>query len=116
MEHDYITMDRVCAAGLYSIDVPSDVAPTDFAADLVSKVVRSNQLFGLLSCLLIPADKTGADWTPELAADTETFLKRLTAPADKQVVHDYVLELLLGFFQAGLASLTTTQSFSQKSE
>lgn len=112
VEHDYVTMDRIRAAGLDIIEMPEDADPAAFTNELLSRIVRSNQLFGLLACMLIPADKQGADWTPELAAETEAFIKKLTSPADKQLIHEQVVALLISFFQAGLVLLRTTPSYS----
>jgi hypothetical protein len=65
-----------------------------------------------LGGLLITEGVASEDWTPELAVQTAETFKKLTSPEDKERVRDQVLSLLIGFFETGLACLTTSRSFS----
>lgn len=113
IEHQYVTMDRIRAAGLDVLDYTPGTDPDTFVAGLLGRLAHRGAIFELLGCMLIPAELTGADWTPELADETAHFIKRLTSAEDKQTVQAHVVSLLIDFFQAGLASLTTFPSYSQ---
>lgn len=113
IEHDYVTMDRFNAAGLAVIDMAEGATPEQFVAELVSRAVRTGQLFPLLACLLIPAELASKDWTPEIAAATEAHLRTLTEPEDKQVLQGQVAGMFASFFQTGLTTLRTFQKSSE---
>lgn len=113
IEHDYTTLDRFNAAGLAVIDMPEGSTPEQFVSELVSRAVRSGQLFPLLSCLLIPSDLPDTDWTPTVAAATEAHLRTLTDPTDKQALHGQVAGMFATFFQTGLTTLRISPKSSQ---
>ena len=113
IEHDYCTLDRFNAAGLAVIAMPDGSSPEQFVGELVSRAVRSGQLFPLLSCLLIPADLADTDWTPAVAAATEAHLRTLTAAEDKQALHGQVAGMFATFFQLGLTTLRISPKSSE---
>lgn len=112
IEHDFWLMGQIRSAGLDEVRINPDEKPEDFALRLLRDVINSGKVFLLLGGLLIPEGTAGEDWTPELAGETAGALKKLTAPEDKEKVREQVLSLLIGFFEAGLACLTTSRSFS----
>lgn len=113
IEHDYSTMDRFNAAGLAVLDMQEGATPEQFVTELVSRAVRTGQLFPLLSHLLLPAGMESRDWTPAVAAETEAFLRTLTDPEDKKVVQGQVAGMFASFFQAGLTTLRTIPKYSE---
>lgn len=113
IEHDYTTTDRFNTAGLAVIEMAEGTRPADFVAELVSRAVRSGQLFPLLACMLIPAELDDTEWTPAIADQTEAHLRTLTDPEDKRVLHGQVAGLFASFFQSGL---TTLSIFPKSSE
>lgn len=113
IEHDYVTMDRFNASGLAVIDMQEGATPEQFVAELVSRAIRTGQLFPLLACMLIPADLDDTAWTPETAAQTEAHLRKLTAPEDKQALQGQVAGMFASFFQTGLTTLRTFPRFSE---
>lgn len=116
IEHDYVTMDRFNAAGLAVIDMPEGSTPQEFVAELVSRAVRTGQLFPLLACLLIPAELDSADWTHSVAADTESHLRKLTSSEDKLTIQGQVAGMFASFFQTGLTTLRTFPKYSESQE
>jgi hypothetical protein len=114
IEHDFWLMGQIRAAGLDEVHVRPDERPEDFALRLLRDVINSGRIFLLLGGLLIPASATSEDWTPELAVETAGALKKLTAPEDKEKLKEQVISLLIGFFETGLACLTTSRNFSQE--
>lgn len=116
IEHDYVTMDRFSAAGLAVIDMPEGSTPHAFVSELVSRAIRTGQLFPLLACMLIPADLDDTDWTPSIAAETEAHLRKLSTPEDKQTLQGQVAGMFASFFQTGLTTLRTFPKFSESQE
>lgn len=114
IEHDYLTMDCIRAAGLDVLQMGADQHPEDFVRELLHQVHKSGQLFPLLAHLILPAEVAGKDWTPAVALTTAAFIKQLTSDADKQTVRDQVVAMLISFFQNGLVSLRTFPSYSEK--
>jgi hypothetical protein len=112
IEHDFWLMGQIRAAGLDEVHVRPDERPEDFAVRLLRDVINSGRVFLLLGGLLIPEGVASEDWTPEIAEDTAGTLKKLTTPDDKEKVREQVISLLIGFFETGLACLTTSRSFS----
>lgn len=112
IEHDFWLMGQIRATGLDEVHVRPEEKPEDFALRLLRDVINSGRVFLLLGGLLIPEGVAFEDWTPELAEKTAETLKKLTAPDDKEKVREQVLSLLIGFFETGLACLTTSRSFS----
>jgi hypothetical protein len=112
IEHDFYLMGQIRAVGLDEVHVRPDERPEDFALRLLRDVINSGRVFLLLGGLLISEGTASEDWTPELAEKTAQTLKKLTAPDDKEKVREQVLSLLIGFFETGLACLTTSRSFS----
>lgn len=112
IEHDFYLMGQIRAAGLDEVHVRPEESPEDFALRLLRDVINSGRVFLLLGGLLIPEGTASEDWTPELAEETARALKKLTAPDDKEKIREQVLSLLIGFFETGLACLTTSRSYS----
>lgn len=105
LQHDIVSMNYTRAAGLIDVEVPEDADPFTVMSALTAKLAMSNNFYQLLGCLLIPADKEGLDWTPDMCADTAAHLRGLTDGEDRQQLLSLVADLLINFFQTGLASL-----------
>ena len=105
LQHDIVSINYTRAAGLTDVEVPEDADPFTVMASLTAKLAMSNNFYQLLGCLLIPDDKEGIDWTPDMCAATAAHLRGLTDSEDRQQLLSLVAELLIHFFQTGLASL-----------
>lgn len=112
IEHDYWLMARIRRAGLDRVTINPGEVPDEFVIRVLRETIDSGQVFELLGGMLMPADKLGADWTPDMAQATGEFLKGLTKPDDKQIVNASVMSMLSGFFESGLASLVTSPKYS----
>jgi hypothetical protein len=82
--------------------------PAAYVIELHAAVIDSGQACKLLAAFVLPEGKTEADWSTELAAETETFLEGLNTEEDRQLVDVLVMECLLGFFRRALHSLETS--------
>lgn len=114
IEHDYWMMGRIRLAGIDRVVIEDGELPEEFAVRLLRELVNSGEIFAILGGAIMPADRDVCDWTPEMAADTSTFLKRLTAAEDKQTINSVTASLLAGFFAHGLATLLTSRSYSSE--
>lgn len=116
IEHDYWLMGLIRRAGIDRCVIEDGESPDEFAIRLMRELVNSGHAFSILSGVMMPADREVCDWTPAMAADTEAFLKRLTAPEDKQTLNACTASLLAGFFVNGLATLRTSPKYSSAAE
>lgn len=79
-------------------------------------VVDCGCLHELIAAFLLPIGKTERDWTPQLALETKAFLEQLDTPVDRETVLRLGMEVTVGFFVHGLASLARSESALQKLE
>lgn len=100
LEH-LIWMDRqVTEAGLsrsFRAGLGTKTAD-EFAAGVWEQISKSGQVFSLLAGMLIPQNLRDEDWTPEEAAKTIAFLKKLTSPVDHARIRSLLVSVVLGFF------------------
>lgn len=92
------------------IETESDEA---YMMRMHAKMVDTLQLPELLAGYLLPIGKAEGDFTLALATETASFIKGLTAPADKATVHELGLAVTFDFFRAGLASLRHSRNVLQ---
>ena len=71
---------------------------SDFLGRVAERLNASGRLVELLGYVVLPADRTMDDWTPELAAETSETLGRLTAPRDKEKILPLLQQAVLHFF------------------
>lgn len=107
IEHDYWLMGLIRRAGI-SPNMKAGESPDAFATRITDETLTSGQAFSILSGFLMPAEKDVCDWTPDMAAETAAFLKRLRAPEDKATIKACTADLLSGFFASGLVALMTS--------
>ena len=112
IEHDFYLMSHIRGAGLDRIAIEDGEPPDDFAVRLLGEVISSGRVFKVLGGLFLPEKISSLDWTPEMAEETAAFLKRISEPRDKLEVQKQVINLLIDFFQSGLASLTISRNSS----
>ena len=72
----------------------------------------SGRIFKVLGGLFLPEGISSLDWTPQVAEETASFLKKISDPQDKLEIQRQVISLLIDFFQSGLASLTISRNSS----
>jgi hypothetical protein len=53
-----------------------------------------------ISRLILPANVADIDWSPEEAARTAAFVKKLHMPADRGTVRQHLIRLVISFFVA----------------
>ena len=112
IEHDFWLMAHIRGAGLDRIAIEEVEAPEDFAVRLLGEVINSGRIFPILGGLFLPEKMSSLDWTPELAEETATFLKKISDPQDKLEIQKQVISLLISFFQSGLVSLRISRKSS----
>jgi hypothetical protein len=82
--------------------------PVAFLVEWQADVLASGEACRLLAAFLLPEGKTEADWSLELARDTQAFLEGLQDEADRELVDQLVMETLVGFFQQAVRRLTSS--------
>lgn len=92
-------------AGLSEIEVAPDDSAEKIARRIELRVRRSRKHYLLMGCLMVPVDKTDEEWSPELAAETGDFLRKLRDPVAKAQVREVFLQLLIPFVSAGIVRL-----------
>ena len=112
IEHDFWLMAHIRGAGLDRIAIEEGEAPDDFAMRLLGEVINSGRIFPILGGLFLPEKISSLDWTPEIADETASFLKKISDPQDKLEIQRQVISLLISFFQSGLASLRNSRKSS----
>ena len=112
IEHDFWLMAHIRGVGLDRIAIEENEPPEDFAVRLLNEVINSGRIFPILGGLFLPEKTSSLDWTPEVAEETAAFLKKISDPADKALIQQQVVSLLLSFFQSGLVSLMISRKSS----
>jgi len=120
IEQDYYFQGLIKGAGIDELERGADEEAGDFAGRMLDALVANQAVLRMLGVLLIPADAVpskhrgdpGEVWTPDMAEETAGFLGRLRRDDDKAKVRSLVLTLLLDFLNAGIDSLTPTQTSS----
>ncbi len=116
LEHDAYCMRELRLAGLDAVALRPGESAELFGARLLYDVVSSGRLFELLGGLVVPLGMQAEAWTPAVAEDTATFLKRLIDPAEKEKAQRLILNILLPFFIDALGSSGASSASSAESE
>ena len=116
IEHDFWLMSRIRTAGLDALEKGADESPEEFVARILQQIIDSGSAFDVLGGMLIPAQLRPQQWTPAIADETAKFIRELTDPIDKAKVQSQMIAILIGFFEGGLASLTTSRKSSGRME
>jgi hypothetical protein len=103
-------------AGLHRVAIEPDELPEEFALRVLRKAAMDGDVFLLLGHLLLPAEREGKEWTPEMAQETADFIANVTDQRDKAIINSQIASVLMGFFANGLSSLIRSQNFSQRVE
>lgn len=103
------------AAGLADLQVEAGEDAAAFAARILNASVTSGKLLRLLGGLLFPRGILPEDWTPATAEETARVLARVTDPDDKDAIRSIIAAVLARFFLSGIASATSSASFSTPS-
>lgn len=69
-----------------------------FGARLWETISRSNKSFAFVAALIIPANMQDVDWTPDEAARTASFVKKLHDLADFATMQQLLIRLVISFF------------------
>ena len=102
-------MDR---AGLMAPVMEGDEDAEHYARRIWRQVTESAEVCNLIGGLLMPADKTDLEWTPEIAAHTAAFVATLTAEEDHRIIDGCMLALVIGFFVNGTGSKEIFRRYS----
>ena len=105
MENDFHTMRIMRAARLDTCVMQEGEAADDFASRLYGQAIGSPEVFDLLGCMLSPVESEDTAWTPATMKATADHLRRITEPAEKEIIQGAIVSMIAGFFQYGLASL-----------
>ncbi|HLB03736.1 MAG TPA: hypothetical protein VJK66_01840 [Gaiellaceae bacterium] len=112
LEHDLHAWALIRKADLESVLRSPDEDPVEHARKLFEKFVDSESALALLACGLVPEGVPSIGWTPALAAETESFLRKLSDPRDKARVEALLLSMLESFFLRGIVSLWSSPTSS----
>jgi hypothetical protein len=116
VEHDFTVMQLLVETGLDKVSKAEGESADDFAIRVLRTVMASGKSFDLLGAFLIPADIPDLDWTPELGVVTRQFVSRIADPAEKLLVRNALVTMLLSFSEAGLFSWTDSRESSSEEE
>jgi len=108
VKHDYWMAERVRAAGIDRVNMEPGQTAAAFVDSLLDRLLASGDSLVILGGMIAPAELDLRKWTPGTAAECTAFVEELMDPADKVLVRGLVAQVLVGFFQSGLASLTTS--------
>lgn len=90
--------------------------PVSYLVEWNADVLGSGQACRLLAAFLLPEGKSEADWSLEMARDTQAFLEGLQGEDDRELVDRLVMETLIGFFQQALQRLNASLKYSASPE
>lgn len=114
IEQDFWTASKVEEAGLANLVMNEGENPEQFALRILGQAMKSKNVFLMLGGLMMPDDKEGHEWSPEIATETADFLRKCTDAEDKNIIRRQVVALLLGFMEAGLTFYATSRKSSPK--
>lgn len=114
VKFDLYMLALVKKAGIDSINISAGQTTEEFVDALLDQLMRSGMSMEILGAMMAPADLDLRKWTPAVAAESTAFIEELMEPSDKAIVKGMVAQVLIGFFQSGLASLTTSPTVSPK--
>ena len=112
VEHDNMFWRLQEKSGLRLVVLEPHEDAEAFARRLLQQLMGNEAFFELLGCLIVPANKTSLDWTPEMMRETAELVKKLHAPEDKARVHSLALSVVIDFFAEGLTCLESFRSSS----
>jgi hypothetical protein len=110
IEQDLAYWRAAQAAGLDSIERLKDESWDDYAVRLLNRIIATGQALPLLGCLLMPADRSGEVWTPEIGREVQEHLRGLTAEEDKARFRSVLLSTLIDFFESGMGSSRSSRT------
>lgn len=118
IEWEEFVLPRLRRAGLLSaMTLQEGETLGDFALRIRLQFLESMELRPLLGAFLLPDGVTPEAWTPELAMETAEHLKRVSAPGDREKIHNLATTLLIDFFAEGSAyALTSLTSSPRKAD
>jgi len=105
LDHDFYVTRKAEAAGVRGAVPNKGESHTAMAERLLWKIMESGLAFDLLAGMLLPVEMLDDRWTEELALKHSEFFRRLTGKDDKDVILGSIVAMLIGFFDAGRASL-----------
>lgn len=112
VRQDHFLESAIRASGLDK-RIPEPSEGTDaYLLGFRAALVDSGQACRLLSAFLLPAGKTEADWTREMAESTQAHLEGLQTENDRQAINGLCMECALGFLLRALQSFATSQKSS----
>jgi len=98
-------------AGLDEVKIGAGEDADAFARRLILQCSTAGVTFQLLSALCVPSEVE--EWTLQVAAETEAFMRRLRDETDKQCLREMLTGVLLKFFALGISSLYGSLSASE---
>jgi|1185.fasta_scaffold41111_2 hypothetical protein len=88
-----------------SVQMLEGETPEEFAVRILRKVAQDGEIFLLLGHVLMPAEREGKEWTPQMAEETAEFLGSVVDDGDKLIVHQHIAAVFIGLFTNGLSSV-----------
>ena len=103
LEHDMWTLQQLQRSGIDTIVMEEGESADNFAQRMLIQLLTNGTIFDLLGGLLMPASLKGADWTPEIAAESAKLFARTTGD-EKILVRKQIAGAMESFLAAGLLS------------
>lgn len=114
--HDVWFMRQIREAGLDQITIQAGESPVAFSRRLLHETLASGKIFLLLGGLIVPEGTSGLAWEEGIALETADHLETVHEPREKAELQALVIEVLVGFFLDGLASLMISPTSSSQDE
>jgi hypothetical protein len=115
IEHRVYTTGVLAEAGLLPLpDLQPGETTGDYGLRIYVELCKRKQYFPLLGALLVPAGSKSEGWTPELARETEAFIRPTVDPDEQRAVENAVLSALIAFFVQGISSYLTSLGSSER--
>jgi len=109
LEHDWRFIALLRELDLLEPKLDAAEPAGEYGRRLLVELLATGRAGEVLAHLIMPAEFTAEQWTPEIAAETAVALAALTADADKETVHSLTLGFLLDFFETGLRALPASR-------
>lgn len=116
-DHDDYMTGACFSAGLIPLPraLPGE-DPDEYAHRILGLVSARDQSFPLLGGMLMPAGTKPEEWTRKMATETEAHLRGLRSPEDRAAIRRQIVEMLIPFFEDGIAKLLSSRTSSPARE
>lgn len=112
IEWDVTLLNLVQGCGLADVTMHAGEDAEGLARRVFRTLMSSPAVFEILGCVLIPAGEDPLTWQPSMMREQATFIRKLSAPEDKEAINSHIRNIVAGFFLQGIVSVKTLPSVS----